>query len=234
MKQCPRCGYMNDDVAKYCINCGYILDSSEQKQKNSGYKKTKIIVPAALAIVIALGLIIALPTISALINPSVVPLSASDAQSIFGGTWSVITNETFLKQYPEENVTIEYANGTTIQIPFHHYIKSLDHEVMIGNVSGVETYLVINIIHTTSNVTFGFPGIHNSFMMFGHFWHRWNTQFSFNETTYNGYSIYYLASNIPHPHTEFIAIKGNTVIEIIMHNYFASINQMEQVLNDLS
>ncbi|ARM75228.1 hypothetical protein B6F84_03735 [Acidianus manzaensis] len=231
---------MNDDISKYCINCGYQLDLPAPKKHN--YKK--IAIPSAIAIIVALAFVIALPTVSALMNSgsSVIVLSASDAHNIFGGTWTVIENQTFLKEYPEENITIQYANGTIIQIPYYHSIKSIDHEVMIGNISGTQTKLVINVIQTTTNTFFNRFMVHNrmgfgqmiNIMMFGHNrWQGWNAQFSFNETTYDGYTIYYIASNIPYAHTNFIAVKNKTIIEISLNNYTATLSEMEEALNNI-
>ncbi|BFH73010.1 zinc ribbon domain-containing protein [Sulfurisphaera javensis] len=184
--------------------------------------------PIIIGIVIAVAIIASVPVILALINPSPVVVSASTAQSVFGGSWTVVTNETYFAKYPINYVTIEYANGTNVTIPYPHQVKSIDHEVLIGKVNNTSVTMIIQVITYTSNVTL----FHHDFGFFGGI--QWgNNGFSFNVTSYNGYTLIYYASSFPHPHTSVTAIKGNEVVQIRIIGTSASLQQVEEIISNL-
>lgn len=223
MKTCPRCGYLNDDRANFCVMCGYNF--------NRGNFKKKIILPTVLAVIAIVALVLAMPTISAMLNsPQVVIFSPSKASQIFGGSWTVVENETYLKVYPTENITIYYANGTKVEIPYYHSVKSVNREVLIGNVSGNRVIMIIQVVKFANN-TLVLNKMPSWMSEFGFEWNNFNV--SFKVTTYQGYHIYYFASTFPHPYTKFLAVKEGEVIQVTLHGYAASLNQMEQVLSQL-
>ncbi|WP_338602301.1 zinc ribbon domain-containing protein [Sulfolobus tengchongensis] len=193
-------------------------------------KYLKIAIPAIAILAIVA---ISIPTISALINSSskVTVISASTAESIFGGTWQVLQNETYLKVYPTENITIYYANGTNVTVQYPHQIKSLNHEVLTGNINGTHVIMIINLAQFTSNVSrYVFPDMFIDHHFVGD---RHDFALIYNSTTYDGYYVIYFASTVPRPHTIMVAYKGSTLIEISLNGYMASISQMEQILNNI-
>ncbi|QGA69176.1 zinc ribbon domain-containing protein [Sulfolobus sp. E11-6] len=192
--------------------------------------KTKLLIAGILAIAVVA---ISVTTMSALISSSskIVALSSSEAQTIFGGSWEVLQNQTYLKVYPTENITIYYANGTNVTIPYPQHVKSLDHEVLVGNINGTKVKMVINVVQFTSNVShFVLPLSH---LIQDEHHHHFSHDFMliYNSTEYNGYRVIYFASTSPYPHTILIAYKGTTLIEVTLNGYVASITQMEEVLN---
>ncbi|QXJ35700.1 zinc ribbon domain-containing protein [Saccharolobus shibatae] len=195
--------------------------------------KTKLLIPVVLAIAIVA---ISVTTMSALMGSSskIVALSSSGAQAIFGGSWEVLQNQTYLKVYPTENITIYYANGTNVTIPFPQHVKTLDHEVLVGNINGTKVKMMINVVQFTSNVShFVLPLSH--FIQDKHHHHHFSQNYMliYNSTEYNGYRVIYFASNTPYPHTILIAYKGPTLIEVTLNGYVASMAQMEEVLNNI-
>jgi len=201
-----------------------------------------------ISVIIAVAIVaISITTIYALTNPQpkIVILSPSTAQAIFGGSWQVLQNQTYLKVYPVQNVTIYYANGTNITVPIPQKIRSINHEVLLGNINGTKVEMVIVVAQYTSNIT-RFP-IHlnpcilfmpdrhhyNNFMMVYNVITHEGFMIVYNTTTYEGYKVFYFASTIPRPHTILVAYKGSTLVEVSLNGYIASMNQMEEVLSNI-
>lgn len=191
-------------------------------------KKPRKWLPLIIGVVIAIIIIASVPVILALLNPSPVIVSATTAQSIFGGSWSVVSNQTYFAKYPVNYITIEYANGSNITIPYPHQVKSVDHEVLVGKVNNTNVTMIIKVITYTSNVTL----LNNDFGFFGGF-HFGNHNFNFNVTNYNGFTLIYYASSFPYSHTYTTAIKGNQVIQLKIIGLSASIQQVESILNSI-
>lgn len=216
MKQCPKCGHINDEDANFCVNCGHKFSTKRHY--------VKIVLPALLALVVISALAFAIPNIFSPSPQQIIILKASDAESIFGGSWQVLQNETYLKLYPTENVTIYYANGTTVEIPVSHHVKSIDHEVLIGNVNGTKVVMIVQMINFTSSNPLE---LHHMIKL------QKGDKFGFSATKYDNYTIIYFASTFPYPHTVLLAFRNNTVIEVVLKGYVASLNQMEEVLKDI-
>ncbi|QIW22784.1 zinc ribbon domain-containing protein [Sulfolobus sp. S-194] len=215
MKQCPKCGYMNPDDAKFCMNCG------------SPFPKKRKLLPIIVGVILAIAIIASVPIIFAIIKSSPVVLSASSVQSTLGGKWSVVTNETYLAKYPVKQITIEYANGTNVTVPYPHQIKTYIHEVLMGKMNSTNVTMIVKVIIYTSNITM----FHH---MFG-FGFQFNTnQFYTDITTYDGYTIFYVSSTFPYPHTFVTAVKGNELIQIKISGYSASLQQVESLISDIS
>jgi len=189
-----------------------------------------------ISVIIAVAIVaISITTVYALTNPQpkIVILSPSTAQAIFGGSWQVLQNQTYLKVYPVQNVTIYYANGTNITVPIPQKIRSINHEVLLGNINGTKVEMVIVVAQYTSNIT-RFPIPFKpciQFMPDRH--HNNNFMIIYNVTTYEGYKVFYFASTIPRPHTILVAYKGSTLVEVSLNGYIASMNQMEEVLSNI-
>ncbi|MCH1771101.1 MULTISPECIES: zinc ribbon domain-containing protein [Metallosphaera] len=182
---------------------------------------------AGIAVVVAL--VISIPIYLALANPTPVVLSASTAQSTLGGSWQVLENQTYLKEYPTSTISIYYANGTNVTVPYPHQVKSVDHEVLVGNINGTKVVMRINVITFTSNISFWAHG-----MMFGFHGGLFHHIFGYNVTTYDGYTVIYAENSFFYPHTYLLAYKGNTLIEINLVNFTASQQQMEEILSGIS
>ncbi|MEM3347739.1 MAG: zinc ribbon domain-containing protein [Metallosphaera sp.] len=160
-------------------------------------------------------------------NHSPVLLQASTAQSIFGGSWKVLTNDTYLKVYPTQTVSVYFANGTNVTTPLPHQVKTLDKEVLVGDVNGTTVVMRIQEITYTSNVTF-----FNFLRPLGHLMHHRFLFNNFNITNFNGYEVVYFSNNV-FPRTYLLAIKGNTIVNVEL-NMTATQQQMLDVLSNLS
>lgn len=181
---------------------------------------------AGIAIV---AVVVSIPIYLALSNPSPVVLSASTAQSALGGSWQVLDNQTYLKEYPTSTISIYYANGTNVTVPYPHQVKSVDHEVLVGNVNGTKVIMKVNVMTFTSNVS-----LWADRMMFGFHGGLFHRIFGFNVTTFDGYTVIYAENSFFYPHTYLLAYKGNTLIEIRLFNLTASQQQMEEILAGMS
>jgi hypothetical protein len=74
----------------------------------------KAVIGAVIAVVVVLVvLLVILPMFT---KPSY-PISASDLQSIYGGTWTVLNNKSATITFSSSTETISYFNGTTKTLP---------------------------------------------------------------------------------------------------------------------
>jgi hypothetical protein len=117
------------------------------------------------------------------------PISASDLQSIYGGTWTVLNNRSGTVTFSSSSITISYFNGTTQTLPlisntirffgFGHqpisyfssaievvmkyntpYGSGLAREIVYFIKSGTPLYTSLQTIEA-NNITIYFPGFHS-------------------------------------------------------------------------
>jgi len=117
VKYCPKCGYPNPDDEMYCVRCGTPLPTVQPQPQSAPqqpinypqqpnpqpvyppyqqypYPKRrkfpiKAVTGAVTAVVVVLGVfLVVLP----IFFGPYYPISASDLQSIYGGSWKVITS----------------------------------------------------------------------------------------------------------------------------------------------
>jgi hypothetical protein len=134
VKYCPKCGYPNPDEAMYCVRCGTPLTNVPVQQpmypppQQPPYQQypypqpypkrrqfpIKAVIGAVIAVVVVLVVVfVVLPMFT---KPSY-PISASDLQSIYGGTWTVLNNRSGTITFSSSSATISYFNGTTKTLP---------------------------------------------------------------------------------------------------------------------
>jgi hypothetical protein len=141
IKYCPKCGYPNPDDAMYCVRCGTPLAAVQPQlqlapQQPINYPQQpnpqpvyppyqqypypkrrfpiKTVFGAVITVVVVLGVfLVVLPMFT---TPSY-PISASDLQSIYGGSWRIMTNSSGTVSISPSLVTISYLNGTTKTFP---------------------------------------------------------------------------------------------------------------------
>jgi hypothetical protein len=145
VKYCPKCGYPNPDEAMYCVRCGTPLPNVPVQQPQlppqqppyqqpmypppqqppyqqypypQPYPKRRFPIKAVIGAVIAVVvvLVVVFVVLPMFTKPSY-PISASDLQSIYGGTWTVLNNRSATITFSSSTKTISYFNGTTKTLP---------------------------------------------------------------------------------------------------------------------
>ncbi|MUN29143.1 zinc-ribbon domain-containing protein [Sulfuracidifex metallicus] len=179
VKVCPNCGYSNVEEAKFCGKCGYDLQNvsvqAHHSNPNPLPSSSSVIGPkfpikaiiGLAAIVVILIIIVGL--ISVFIQPNGEIITPYQVSAVTGGTWQLEGNNTFYISVNNNNVSINYFNGskesipisyitTDTQFPFGRGLISGQIENMEGTVNGTKaTMLIYKLCYqneTYANYTF--------------------------------------------------------------------------------
>ncbi len=167
----------------------------------------KVLIFIVLIVIISFALIMVYPSDSLLLSPQ-------EAETIFGGKWGVLLNDTNLKSV--HTITIYHVNSANLTKQQSLEVKSIEEEVLVGDVNSTNVELTIVVVKFSSN---------NSWSeILGN-----NT----NYYKYNGYYVTYSATSFTYPKTIIMAYNGSTLIEITLDGYQASFTQVKEILSDL-
>lgn len=182
VKYCPKCGYPNPDDAQFCIKCGsplqaqppnyqqpnippqpygqpnqppYYYQQPPKQPKTPRKIPVKLITIAAVAVV---ALVVVLVVVLPIVFTPHVNVTTSAASSAFGGTWTILNNESYVATSKGGGLfQIKFLNGTTIDKAFVHYnynVTCYSYYVLCKKVGNQTEYLIVSVTNTNTSSAF--------------------------------------------------------------------------------